>query len=202
VAEDACRPFHADRSGMSLGEGGAVLVLESLDHLRARGGRALAEVLGAGSSCDASHMTAPHADGVGAAAAIARSLEDAGVEPVEIDVINAHATGTPLNDAAEAAAFQRVFGERAHRIPTEATKGTIGHLLGTAGAIEALAAVIGLLDAEVRPTPGGEQVDPALAVRLVRDAPLPAPELRTALSVSLGFGGANAAIVLRRLEDS
>ena len=101
VAEGPCRPFRADRSGMSLGEGGATLVLESLDHLRSRAGRALVELLGAGSSCDASHMTAPRPDGLGAASAIERSLQDSGIGPGDVDLINAHATGTPLNDAAE-----------------------------------------------------------------------------------------------------
>jgi 3-oxoacyl-[acyl-carrier-protein] synthase II len=202
VAEGPCRPFRADRSGMSLGEGGAMLVLESLDHARARGGRALVELLGAGSSCDASHMTAPHAAGEGAALAIERALEDAGIGPAEIDLINAHATGTPLNDAAESAAFARAFGDRAGSIPVEATKGLLGHLLGTAGAIEAVAAVIGMLARAVHPTAGGDGVDPALAVRLVHDAPLAMPELRTVVSVSLGFGGANAAVVLRQPEAS
>jgi 3-oxoacyl-[acyl-carrier-protein] synthase II len=185
---------------MSLGEGGATLVLESLDHLRSRAGRALVELLGAGSSCDASHMTAPQAGGLGAALAIERSLEDAGIVHHEVDLINAHATGTPLNDAAESAAFARVFGERARTIPVEATKGMLGHLLGTAGAIEAVSAVIGLLEKEVHPTAGGDGVDPALAIRLVHDAPLAMPELRTVVSVSLGFGGANAAVVLRETE--
>ena len=201
VASEPCRPFRASRSGMSLGEGAAVIVLESIEHAHSRRARVWCELVGAGSSCDASHMTAPHPAGVGAAAAIERSLADAGLDASDIDVVNAHATGTPLNDAAETAALALVFGERVKSLPLEATKGLLGHLLGTAGAIEAVAAILGLTAGEVRPTPGGGDVDPALAVRLVHDRPLPIP-LRTALSISLGFGGANAALVLRCPEEA
>lgn len=201
VDERPCRPFRADRAGLSLGEGGAVLVLEALDHARARGARPLAEVLGAASTCDANHMTAPQAEGHWAAAAIARAIDDAGLEPDAIDFINAHGTGTPLNDAAECAGLQRVFGSRLRRLPIEATKSVVGHLLGAAGAVAAISAVLGLLDREVHPTPGGGEIDPALAVDLVLDSPRSIPGMRAALSVSLGFGGANAAIVLGRWEQ-
>jgi 3-oxoacyl-[acyl-carrier-protein] synthase II len=201
VDERACRPFRADRAGLSLGEGGAVLVLEAFEHVQARGGRSLSEVLGAGSSCDASHMTAPDVEGLGATAAIERALEDAGIDPGAIDLVNAHATGTPLNDAAEYAALRRVFGERASTIPIEATKGILGHLLGTAGAIEAVSTVLGLVDREARPTPGNGDIDPALAVDLVLGAARPMPGMNTALSLSLGFGGANAAVVFGRWRD-
>jgi 3-oxoacyl-(acyl-carrier-protein) synthase len=200
VDEKPCRPFRSDRAGLSLGEGGAVLVLESLDHALARGGVPLAEILGAGSSCDASHMTAPQADGLGAAIAIERALEDAGLEPGSIDLVNTHGTGTPLNDAAEYAALRRVFGERSGRIPIEATKAILGHLLGTAGAIEALSTVIGLVEQEVRPTPGGGEIDPALPVVLLLDGLRAVPGMRAAISVSFGFGGANAAVVLGRWD--
>lgn len=193
-----CRPFRADRAGLSLGEGGAVVVLETLEHARARGGRPLAEILGAGSSCDANHMTAPQAEGLGAVVALQRALEDAGLEAGGIDVVNAHGTGTPLNDAAEWAALARVFGERASRLPMEATKSVLGHLLGAAGAIETVTAVLGLLDGEVHPTPGGGTVDPALPVGLALDGPRSVPAMRTTVSVSLGFGGANSAVVLGR----
>ncbi len=198
VDESPCRPFRANRAGLSLGEGGAVLVLETLEHARARGARPLAEIAGAGSSCDANHMTAPHPEGRGAVVALERALEDAGLEADDIDVVNAHGTGTPLNDAAEWAALSRVFGERARSLPMEATKGVLGHLLGAAGVIEAVAAVLGLLAGEVHPTPGGGTVDPALPVGLVLDRPRALPAMRTTVSVSLGFGGANAAVVLGR----
>jgi 3-oxoacyl-(acyl-carrier-protein) synthase len=198
VDERPCRPFRSDRAGLSLGEGGAVLVLEGLDHALARGALPLAEILGAGSSCDASHMTAPQAEGLGASIAIERALEDAGLEPSGIDLVNTHGTGTPLNDAAEYAALRRVFGERSGRIPLEATKAILGHLLGTAGAIEAVSTVIGLVEQEVRPTPGGGEIDPALPVVLLLDGLRAEPRLRAAISVSFGFGGANAAVVLGR----
>jgi 3-oxoacyl-(acyl-carrier-protein) synthase len=201
VDERPCRPFRADRAGMSLGEGGAVLVLEALEHARARGARPLAEILGAGSTCDADHMTAPHAEGQWAALAVERAIADAGLEPEAIDFVNAHGTGTPLNDTAECAGLRRVFGERTRSIPIEATKSVVGHLLGAAGVIAAVSAVLGLLDREVHPTPGGGEIDPACSVDLVLDGPRSIPGMRTALSASLGFGGANAAAVWSRWEQ-
>jgi 3-oxoacyl-[acyl-carrier-protein] synthase II len=201
VDERPCRPFRADRSGMSLGEGGAVLVLETLDHARARGAQPLAEVLGAGSTCDANHMTAPHPEGEWAALAVERAIADAGLEPDAIDFFNAHGTGTPLNDAAECACLQRIFGERARSIPIEATKGVVGHLLGAAGVVAAVSTVLGLLDREVHPTPGGGEIDPSFGIDLVLDGPRSMPGMRAAVSASLGFGGANAAVVLGRWDQ-
>jgi 3-oxoacyl-[acyl-carrier-protein] synthase II len=198
--EGPCRPFRADRAGLSLGEGGAVLVLETLEHARDRGARPLAEIVGAGSSCDANHMTAPHAAGLGAVLALERALEDAGLDAGGIDAVNAHGTGTPLNDAAEWAALSRVFGERASSLPMEATKSVLGHLLGAAGAIEAVTAVLGLLEGEVHPTPGGGPIDPALPVDLALDGPRSVPAMRNTVSVSLGFGGANSAVILGRWQ--
>lgn len=201
VDERPCRPFRADRAGMSLGEGGAVLILEALEHAQARGASPLAEVLGAASTCDANHMTAPQAEGHWAAAAVERAIADAGLEPDAIAFINAHGTGTPLNDAAECAGLRRVFGDRMGRLPIEATKGVVGHLLGAAGVVAAVSAVLGLIDQEVHPTPGGGEIDPACALDLVADRPRSMPGMRAALSVSLGFGGANAAIVFGRWEQ-
>jgi 3-oxoacyl-[acyl-carrier-protein] synthase II len=202
VDERPCRPFRADRAGMSLGEGGAVLVLETLEHARARGAQPLAEVLGAGSTCDANHMTAPHPEGEWAALAVERALADADLKPDAIDFFNAHGTGTPLNDAAECACLQRIFGERARSIPIEATKGVVGHLLGAAGVVAAVSAILGLVDGEVHPTPGGGEVDPALDLDVVLDGPRSMPRMRTAVSASMGFGGANAAVVLGRWEEA
>jgi 3-oxoacyl-[acyl-carrier-protein] synthase II len=202
VDEQPCRPFRSDRAGMSLGEGAAAMVLETLEHARARGARPLAEILGAGSSCDANHMTAPQAEGVGAAAAIERALADAELGPGEIDFINAHGTGTPLNDAAECAALRRVFGDRTGTLPTEATKGVLGHLLGAAGAVEAVAAVVGLLAREVHPTPGGGEIDPTFSIGLLLDGPRAVPGMRRAASISLGFGGANSAVIVGRWEET
>ena len=172
VDEQPCRPFTPDRAGMSLGEGAAVLVLESAGHAAARQAAVLAEVLGAGSSCDAHHMTAPKPTGEGAAAAIASALCDASLDRDSIAFVNAHATGTPLNDAAEVEALQRVFGDRAKQIPIEVTKSIVGHLLGAAGAIEAVATVLTVS--------GGEGVG---------------------ISTNFGFGGANAAVIFGPCDE-
>jgi 3-oxoacyl-[acyl-carrier-protein] synthase II len=187
---------------MSFGEGAAVLVLEPLERVLARGARPLAELAGAGASCDAHHMTAPDPSGAGAAAALAAALRDAGIAAGAVDFVNAHATGTPLNDAAEWRAMQEVFGERTTALPVTATKGILGHLLGSSGAIEALVTILSLLHGELHPVPGdfGENggMDPDLPVRLVLDRPLPLPAARTAVSTSLAFGGSNAALVFSR----
>lgn len=195
--EQPCRPFRANRAGMSLGEGAGVLVLEPLDRALERGAIPLAEIVGAGASCDASHMTAPHESGAFAAAAMRAAIADAGVDPSEVDYINAHATGTPLNDAAEFAAMHLVFGDRASTIPVEATKSMLGHLLGAAGAIEAVSTILCLLDRGVHPTAGDGDLDPATPVTLVSSQPRSA-DIRYAISPSLGFGGANAAVLFAR----
>ncbi len=202
VDENPCRPFRAGREGLSIGEGGAVLVLESEERALGRGAEPLAVLAGAGASCDAHHMTAPEPEGSGAAAAIAAALADAGVGPEAIAFVNAHGTGTPLNDAAEWRAFARSLGERAKEIPVTSTKGLVGHLLGSAGALEAVATVLCLARGEVHPCSTGGEVDPDLDVDLVLDRPRPldsGPEApASALSTSLAFGGANAALVFTR----
>jgi 3-oxoacyl-[acyl-carrier-protein] synthase II len=195
VDERPCRPFRADRAGMSLGEGAAVLVLEPVDRARARGATVLAEFAGAGSSCDAHHMSAPEPSGEGAARAIRAALADAGLLPQDVDFVNAHGTGTPLNDAAETAALAAVFGERQARLPLCATKALVGHLLGSAGAIEAVATVLALGAREVQPVPAAGPRDPALAVDLVEREPRRLARARVALSLNLAFGGTNAALV-------
>jgi 3-oxoacyl-[acyl-carrier-protein] synthase II len=200
VDEAPCRPFREDRAGLSIGEGAGVLVLESLDHARARGAVSLAELAGAGGSCDASHMTAPHPQGAGAALAVTRALADAGKGPGAIDFVNAHGTGTPLNDVAEFAGLESALGPRAREVPLTSTKGVVGHLLGSSGALEAVATVLGLCDREVHPTPGGGRVDPEIHARLVLETPLAVPQARAALSTSLAFGGCNVALVLTREE--
>jgi 3-oxoacyl-[acyl-carrier-protein] synthase II len=192
----ACRPFRADREGMTIGEGAALLVLEREEDARARGARPLAWLLGAGASCDAHHMTAPDPSGQGVTRAIRAALADASVEPGRIDFVNAHGTGTPLNDAAEWAALAEVFGERAGRLPVTSTKGAVGHLLGSAGAIEAVATVLCLRERAVHPTPGGGEIDPQAPVDLVRERPRPIPAGAVALSTNFAFGGSNAALVL------
>ncbi len=208
VSESPCRPFRAGRSGLSIGEGGALLVLEPLERVLARGAQPLAVLAGAGAACDAHHMTAPDPSGQGAAAALEAALRDAGLAPADVDFVNAHGTGTPLNDAAEWNALQRVFGTRAGMVPVTATKALLGHLLGSSGAIEAVATVLCLQHGMLHPVPSAaasaaesvEEAEPAAAVpvALVADQPLPFPAVRAAVSTSLAFGGSNAALVFAR----
>jgi 3-oxoacyl-[acyl-carrier-protein] synthase II len=200
VDERPSRPFRADRAGLSLGEGAAVLVLETRAHAARRGVRPLATLAGEAATCDAHHMTAPQPEGRGAARAMRLALEDAGALPAEVDFINAHGTGTPLNDAAEAAALHDVFGDRAPAIPVTSTKASIGHLLGSAGAVEALVTVMCLVRREVHPMPAAGEPDAGLALDLVLGRPRPLRRASCALSTSLAFGGANAALVFRRAE--
>ena len=198
VDADPCRPFRADRAGLSLGEGGGVLVIESSERAMARRARPLAELSGYGASCDAYHMTAPDPDGCGAARAIRAALADAGIDAAAVDFVNAHGTGTPHNDASEWSALSLVFGDRARELPVTSTKGFVGHLLGSSGALEAVATVLGVHHREVHPTPGPGGPDPALPMTLILDTARGLPGSPTALSTSLGFGGANAALVFRR----
>jgi 3-oxoacyl-[acyl-carrier-protein] synthase II len=198
VAERPCRPFQTDRDGMSIGEGAAVLVLEPLARALARGARPLALLAGAGTSCDAHHMTAPDPTGAGPATAVAAALADAGVAPAAIAFVDVHGTGTPLNDAAEWRALDRIFGDRLASLPLAATKALVGHLLGSAGALEAVATVLCLRAGEVHPVPADGPADPGLPAVLVQGRPLPLPateEERAALSTNLAFGGSNAALV-------
>ncbi|MGD2113885.1 MAG: beta-ketoacyl-[acyl-carrier-protein] synthase family protein [Acidobacteriota bacterium] len=207
VDPEACRPFRAGRAGMSLGEGAGILILERLGRLAERPAqgwdkasagaapRVLATVRGVGNSCDAHHMTAPRPDGLGASLATERALADAGAGAEEVAFLNAHGTGTPLNDASEWRGFDRVFGERAGEIPLTATKASIGHLLGSSGALEGVATVLCLSTRRVHPTPGDHAVDPETPVRLVLDRPLTLERPGLAVSTSFGFGGANAAAV-------
>jgi 3-oxoacyl-[acyl-carrier-protein] synthase II len=197
----ACRPFRADRQGMSIGEGAAVLLLERADSARRRGAVPIAAVAGTGASCDAHHMTSPEPSGAGIRAAVEAALADAGVDAGAIDFVNAHGTGTPQNDAAEARMISALFGERASHLPITSTKGAIGHYLGAAGAIEALVTALSLKHRVVHATPGDGPADPDLGVDLVVGAPRPVPEARFALSTNLAFGGANAACVLARAES-
>jgi 3-oxoacyl-[acyl-carrier-protein] synthase II len=198
VDEGRCRPFRSGRAGLNLGEGAGILVLEPLERALARGRKPLVVLAGAGASCDAHHMTAPHPEGEGASRAIEAALADAGLPPSAIDFVNVHGTGTPLNDQAESRALHRVFGPRAAHLPLTSTKGVVGHLLGSSGAIEAVATVLSLQHGAVTPTPGEGEVDASLEIDLVVGAPRPL-EARHALSTSLAFGGSNAALVFSRL---
>lgn len=196
VAEGPCLPFRQERTGLSLGEGAGVLVLETLEAARRRGRSPLAILAGAGSSSDAHHMTAPDPRGEGAARAIEAALADAGVTAADIDFINAHGTATPLNDVAEWQALRRVFGEHAGRLPLTASKASIGHLLGSAGSIEAVATVLSLLRRAVHPCAGPGEVDRETPVDLVRQRPRQFAGPACAVSLNLGFGGCNGALVL------
>lgn len=197
VDPEICAPFRARRQGLNLGEGAGLLVLETLEHALERGAVPLAEVLGHGASCDAHHMTAPHPEGRGAAEALAHALEDADLTPADVDFVNAHGTGTPQNDAAEWRAIERVFGARAGSLPVTSTKGAVGHLLGSSGAIEAVATVESLRARAVHPTAGDGATDEALGVELVVGEARPIPADAVAVSTSFGFGGANAVVVFR-----
>jgi 3-oxoacyl-[acyl-carrier-protein] synthase II len=197
VDEAPCRPFRMGRNGLSIGEGAGFLVLESEDHARARGARMLAELAGAGSSCDAHHMTAPDPEGAGLALAIKKALADAGLEPEDVALINAHGTATPLNDVAEWKGLGRVFGARASSIPVVATKGHVGHLLGACGGVEAVATVLALATGLVSPAAEPGPLDPECPASLVRGEPRALAYPAAALSINLAFGGANVALLFR-----
>jgi 3-oxoacyl-[acyl-carrier-protein] synthase II len=194
------RPFDRRRDGFVMGEGAAVLVLEEGERARARGARVLGRLRGYGASCDAFHMTAPDEHGEGQASAMSAALRDAGLGPDDIDYVNAHGTSTPLNDRAETLALKRALGERAGQIPISSTKSAIGHLLGAAGAVEAVATVLALRDRVAPPTLGWEERDPELDLDYVpgraRALTVPGARVPVALSNSFGFGGHNAVLCL------
>ncbi|MCC6765346.1 MAG: beta-ketoacyl-[acyl-carrier-protein] synthase family protein [Deltaproteobacteria bacterium] len=194
---EPCRPFDRRRAGLSLGEGAAILVVESAAHAARRNARAHATILGYGMSADAHHLTAPHPEGTGAALAMERALARAGIAAEEVGYINAHGTGTPLNDVVEAAAIARVFGEAADRVAVSSTKAAVGHTLGAAGAIEGLTSVLALRDGFLPPTVNLDEPDPACRLDFVPRASRPAA-LRYALSNSYGFGGNNTTVVFGR----
>jgi 3-oxoacyl-[acyl-carrier-protein] synthase II len=197
--ERASRPFDANRDGFVMGEGAGVLILESLKHAQKRGARIYAEVIGYGASSDAFHITAPDQDGKGAVLSMQAALGDARLRPEEIDYINAHGTSTPLNDRTETLAIHKVFGEHARTVPISSTKSMVGHLMGAAGAVEAIACVKTLETGVIHPTINYEIPDPDCDLDYV---PNQAREThpRTALSNSFGFGGHNATLIFRRWE--
>jgi 3-oxoacyl-[acyl-carrier-protein] synthase II len=192
------RPFDASRQGLSLGEGAGILVLEPWNEAEARGARPLAEFLDYGASCDAHHMTAPHPEGRGAAAAMREALSQSGRSPADIAHVNAHGTGTPLNDAAEARALRDVFqtgGEPGPAITS--SKSMIGHLLGGAGGVEAVVLVLTLRHQVVPPTLGWTRAEEGVALDVVHGDARPLA-MRDALSNSFGFGGTNTSLMMRR----
>ena len=185
-------PFSENRDGFVMGEGGAVLILEALDVAVARGATIYAEVLGGASNADAHHITAPSPGGVGAIACMELALEEAGLQPSDIKQINAHGTSTPLNDAAEAEAIQKLFGPSGP--PVTSTKGVTGHALGAAGALEAVAVIMSMEKRLIPPTAGTTALDPSMNIDLVMGEPRPW-EPGPAMSNSLGFGGHNGSII-------
>jgi 3-oxoacyl-[acyl-carrier-protein] synthase II len=196
LSTTACRPFDAARDGLALGEGAAVLALENLESARRRGAEILGEVVGYGSCIDLHHLTQPHPEGQAAFRSMSLACESAGVGPEEVDYINAHGTGTPLNDSSEALAIRRWAGARASNLPVSSTKASIGHLLGGAGAVEALVCLMALREQFLPPELAFDKPDPAVTFPIVRE-PREA-RLRIALSNSFGFGGVNATLVFKR----
>jgi 3-oxoacyl-[acyl-carrier-protein] synthase II len=197
--ERACRPFDKDRDGFVMGEGAAVLVLEESERARARGARIYAEVLGYGCSNDAHHMTAPRPDGTQAARAVQRALADAHVMPHEVEYVNAHGSSTPLNDPTETRVLKRVFGDHAQRLAISSTKGYYGHPLGASGAIEAAVTSLAIHNEWLPPTLNLDEPDRECDLDYVPRTGR-AAVVDCALSTSFGFGGINAALVLRRAE--
>lgn len=196
----ASRPFDAQRDGFVAGEGAASLILEDLEFAKARGAKILAEVIGYGASADAYHVTAPAEGGVGAALAMERALQKAGIGPQEVDYINAHGTSTPLNDKSETQAIKKVFGEYAYRVPISSTKSMTGHLLGASGVVEAMVCVLTIQEQMVHPTINYEYPDPDCDLDYVPNVARKA-KVKVVLSNAFGFGGHNACILVRAYEE-
>lgn len=203
TCEDPARasiPFDAERSGFVLGEGAGALVLESYDHAVARGAKILGEIVGYGASCDAYHITAPAPGGEGAASAMTGALADAGIQPEVIDYINAHGTSTAMNDAGETAAIKLAFGDHAYKLAMSSTKSMTGHLLGAAGAVEAVFCAKALADGYIPATIHYQVSDPACDLDVVPNVGRQA-DIRYAMSNSLGFGGHNASLIFKKWEE-
>ena len=200
--QHASRPFDADRDGFVMGEGGCALVLEEYEHAKRRGARIYAEVAGGGMSADAYHLTATHPEGKGAVLGMQWALEDAGVQPSDVDYLNPHATSTPMGDISEMKAVTKVFGENPEHLHISATKSAIGHLLGAAGAVEAIICIKAIAEGVIPPTINTINVDPSMpqGLNVVLGKSLK-KEVNIALSNTFGFGGHNASAVFRKVED-
>jgi 3-oxoacyl-[acyl-carrier-protein] synthase II len=199
--EGASRPFDAGRDGFVMGEAGAVVVLEELEHAQARGAKIYAELLGYGVSSDAQHITEPDPTGVNPARSMTMAFGDAGIDPGEIDYVNAHGTSTPLGDAAETRVIKLALGEEnARKTPVSSTKGATGHCLGAAGAVEAIFSTLAIRDGKLPPTINQEVADPECDLDYIANESRDA-DVRVTVSNSFGFGGHNASIVLKRFED-
>ena len=199
--QTASRPFDKDRDGFVMGEGAGALVLEAYEHAQARGAKIYAEIIGVGMSADAYHITATHPEGTGAALAMAHALKNAGLQPSDIDYINVHGTSTPIGDLPEVKAIQQVFGEAAYQLNISATKSMTGHLLGAAGAVEAIASILALQHQVIPPTINHFTDDPAFDAKLnFTFNQAQARPVNTVLSNTFGFGGHNTAIIFKKWE--
>lgn len=197
----ACRPFDLDRNGFVMGEGSVVMVLEELEHAKKRGANILAEFIGYGTSVDAYHMAAPPEDGAGAALAMRRAIERAGIRPEDVDYINTHGTSTPLNDKTETLVIKNVIGEHAYNLKLTSSKSMTGHLFGSAGALEALVCVKTLTDGIISPTINYETPDPECDLDYTPNE-AKAADVSVALSNSFGLGGHNATIILKKYTEN
>jgi 3-oxoacyl-[acyl-carrier-protein] synthase II len=199
--ETASRPFDVDRDGFILGEGAGALILEDYDHAMKRGAKIYAEVVGGGMSGDAYHMTAPHPEGLGAKNTMLAALEDAEMNPSEIDYVNVHGTSTPLGDVAEIKAIEAVFGEHAYNMNISSTKSMTGHLLGAAGAIEAIACILAVKNDIVPPTINHFNADPELDPKLnFTFNKAQKRVVNVALSNTFGFGGHNTSVIVKKFN--
>lgn len=197
--EKASRPFDRDRDGFALANGAGCLVLEELEHARARGAKIYAEMIGFGMSGDAYHITSPPEDGEGARKCMTAAINDAGIDPADVDYLNAHGTSTPVGDKGETIAIKRAFGEHAMTMPVSSTKSCTGHLLGAAGAVEAIFSILAIRDQVLPPTINLDNPDPECDLDYVAHTAREA-KLRTAISNSFGFGGTNASLVFRAID--
>ena len=198
----ASRPFDLDRDGFVLGEGAGALVLEELEHAKKRGATIYAELVGSGATADAHHITAPHPEGLGASNVMKIALKDAGLNPEDLDYINVHGTSTPLGDVAEVRAIQQVFGDHAYRLNISSTKSMTGHLLGAAGAIEAIAGILSIVHGFVPPTINHFTDDPELDSRLnLTFNEAQERKVRAILSNTFGFGGHNSSLIFKKFEE-
>ena len=198
--EHACRPFDADRDGFVIGEGAGALILEEYEHAKARGAKIYAEVAGGGMSADAYHLTAPHPEGLGARKSMSDAINDAGLKPEDIDLVNTHGTSTPVGDVAELNGIKATFGDHVYKMNINATKSMTGHLLGAAGAIEALACILALTKGIVAPTINNENLDPQIDPKLnLTLNKAQQRDVKCALSNTFGFGGHNSTVILKKI---
>jgi 3-oxoacyl-[acyl-carrier-protein] synthase II len=198
--ETASRPFDKGRDGFVLGEGAGVLVLEELEHAKKRGAKILGEVIGFGQSADAYHLTAPAPEGAGAQLAMKAALEDAGIKPTDVDYINAHGTSTPMNDLNETLAVKAVLGEHAYKVVMGSTKSMTGHLLGAAGAVEAVICTLVINNGVIPPTINFEEQDPACDLNYAHNGKVER-EVNIAISNSFGFGGHNVCLAMGKYSS-